>query len=147
MGRIIPPVIALTWVGTQLAMVAVAGGRRRYPGQALVAGVLGAGSLALGGLALGRFGSAGTTPDPLHPDEASTLVTEGVYGYTRNPMYLSILVGLLAVTAGTGRFRTLLALPGMIASLQPQLEAEESALTELFGDEYAAYCARVRRWL
>lgn len=147
MTRIIPPVLGLTWTGIQLTMTAVAGGRRRFAGQKVLAGALGAASLALGVAALRGFDTAGTTSNPLQPQDASTLVTSGVYSYTRNPMYLSILVQLLAVTIGTGRLRTLLALPGLVWSLQPQIEAEEAALSELFGDRYAAYCARVPRWL
>lgn len=147
MTRIIPPVLGLTWIGTQVAMTVVAGGRRRFPGQVLVAGLLGAGSMALGAAAIGLFRSVGTTPNPQDPSEASALVTDGVYGYTRNPMYLSMLIGQLAVTAATGRLRTLLALPGMIWSLQPQLEAEEAALADKFGEQYTTYCANVPRWL
>jgi len=145
--RVIPPVIALAFTGAQAGLTALAGGRRRFPGQAAVAGALAAGSFALGFAAMGGFQRAGTTPDPLHPDRASTLVTDGVYGHTRNPMYLSILIWLLAGTAASGRLRTLLALPAMVLALEPQLRAEETALTDLFGDEYTAYRARVRRWL
>ena len=147
MARIIPPVLGLGWMGAQVAITALAGGRRRFPGQTVLAGALGLGSLALSGAALGLFRRAGTTPMPHRPHEASVLVSDGVYRYTRNPMYVSILIGLLAVSVGTGRLRTLLALPGMFWSLQPQIDAEESALAELFGAQYATYRARVPRWL
>ena len=147
MTRVVPPVLGLAWVGTQVAMTAVAGGRRRFPGQAVVAATLAAGGLALGAGAVGLFREAGTTPRPQEPAEASTLVTDGLYSYTRNPMYLSLLVQLLAVSVGTGRLRTLLAIPGMVWSLLPQIEAEEAALTERFGEQYTGYCARVQRWL
>lgn len=147
MARIIPPVLGLGWMGAQVAITALAGGRRRFPGQPVLAGALGLGALALGGTAVGLFRRAGTTPMPHRPSEASALVTDGVYRYTRNPMYVSILIGLLAVSVGTGRLRTLLALPGMFWSLQPQIDAEESALAELFGAQYATYRARVPRWL
>ena len=62
-------------------------------------------------------------------------------------MYVSMLVMLLAGSVASGRLRTLVALPGMVASLQPQLQAEEAALGRLFGDDYVAYRQRVRRWL
>ena len=62
-------------------------------------------------------------------------------------MGLNLLVMLLAGSVASGRLRTLVALPGMVASLQPQLQAEEAALGRLFGDDYVAYRQRVRRWL
>lgn len=145
--RVIPPVLSLSFTGAQVGLTALAGGRRRFPGQGVAAGALAAGSIALFIAALGGFHTASTTLDPVHPDHASTLVTDGIYGYTRNPMYLSMLAWLLTVVVATGRLRTLVALPAMVLALEPQLRAEESALTELFGAEYAAYRGRVRRWL
>lgn len=145
--RVIPPVISLAFTGAQVGLTALAGGRRRFPGQWVAAGAIAVGSLALGFAALGGFRRAGTTPDPMHPEQASTLVTDGVYRYTRNPMYLSILIWLLAVAVASGRVRTLVALPAMVLALEPQFRAEESALTQVFGAEYSAYRERVRRWL
>jgi protein-S-isoprenylcysteine O-methyltransferase Ste14 len=142
-----PPILGTAWGGVQLALTMVAGGRRRFRGQPLIAGALAAGATALGATALGLFRRSGTTFHPQHPDEATALVTDGVYAYTRNPMYVSMLVMLLAGSVASGRLRTLVALPGMVASLQPQLQAEEAALGRLFGDDYVAYRQRVRRWL
>ncbi|HMQ39286.1 MAG TPA: isoprenylcysteine carboxylmethyltransferase family protein [Micropruina sp.] len=144
--RIIPPGWALLWSGAQAGLTALAGGRRRFPGQAAVAGTLAAGGLALGVVALRLFDRAGTTSMPHEPSEATTLVTDGVYAYTRNPMYCSILLMLLANAVWSGRLRTLVALPGLMLTLQPQIEAEEDALATLFGDDYAAYKSRVPRW-
>lgn len=145
--RLIPPVLGLAGVGLQAGLTALAGGRRRFPGQRVAAATLATGSFALGGAALGLFRGAGTTSDPLHPDRASTLVTDGVYAHTRNPMYLSILALLLAGTVATGRLRTLIAVPAVMWALQPQLDAEESALAQRFGADYTDYRTRVRRWL
>lgn len=145
--RIIPPGWALIWSGVQSGLTALAGGRRRFPGQTVLACGLGAGSLALGIVALRRFDRAGTTSMPHDPSEATTLVTDGIYAHTRNPMYCSIVLGLLAHTAWSGRLRTLAAVPGLMLTLRPQIEAEEEALAQLFGDAYADYRARVRRWI
>lgn len=144
--RIIPPLWGLLWHGAQSALTVQAGGRRRFPGQPVVAGVIGAASLVLGAAALRRFVQAGTTAEPHHPDEASTLVTDGLYAYTRNPMYCSILLALAAHSIWAGRLRTLVALPGLVLTLQPQIEAEEDALTRLFGADYEAYRRGVPRW-
>ena len=142
-----PPILGTAWGGVQLALTMVAGGRRRFRGQPLIAGALAAGATALGATALGLFRRAGTTFHPQHPDEATALVTDGIYAYTRNPMYCSIVLGLLAHTAWSGRLRTLAAVPGLMLTLRPQIEAEEEALAQLFGDAYADYRARVRRWI
>ena len=145
--RIIPPGWALIWSGVQSGLTALAGGRRRFRGQTALACGLGAGSLALGIVALRRFDRAGTTSMPHDPSEATALVTDGVYAYTRNPMYCSIVLGLLAHTVWSGRLRTLAAVPGLMLTLQPQIEAEEQALTRIFGQAYTDYRARVRRWV
>jgi len=145
--KLVPPVWGVIWGGVQTGLVMLAGGRRRFKGQRLIAGALEAGSLALGATALGLFKKAGTTSIPMDPSATTALVTDGVYAYSRNPMYLSILLGLLAGTVASGRLRTLVAIPGLILSLQPQIEAEESALAKRFGSDYAEYRQRVRRWL
>lgn len=144
--RIIPPVWALLWLGVQAGITAQAGGRRRFRGQAVVASVIGTASMALGVAALRRFFRAGTTTEPHRPSDASTLVTDGIYAHTRNPMYCSILLALVAHAVWDGRLRALVALPAAVLSLQPQIVAEEDALARLFGDDYQAYQARVRRW-
>ena len=145
--RIIPPVWELLWLGAQAGLTAQAGGRRRFPGQAVLAATVGAAALTLSIAALRRFGRVGTTMKPHHPDDATKLVTDGIYAYTRNPMYCAILLVLLAHAIWEGRLRTLVALPGLLLTLQPQIAAEEDALTRLFGADYEEYRARVPRWL
>ncbi len=144
--RIIPPVWELWWLGAQFGMTVQAGGRRRFPGQAALAATIGAAALALSVGALGRFRRAGTTMEPHRPQAASALVTDGLYAHTRNPMYCAILLILLAHSVWQGRLRTLVALPAMVLTLQPQIEAEEDALGRLFGAEYEEYRTRVPRW-
>jgi protein-S-isoprenylcysteine O-methyltransferase Ste14 len=92
------------------------------------------------------FRRAGTTILPGH--EGSALVTAGVYRITRNPGYL----GMTLVGAGTALIADApWALLGvMLAALvvdRGVIVQEERYLRERFGEEYAAYCARVRRWL
>jgi len=99
--------------------------------------------------ALSQFGKAQTTSDPHNISNASTLVTEGVYRLTRNPMYL----GLLSLAIGWGLWRgTILGsiLGGLtfVACVTGfQIIPEERVLEENFGDEYVEYKARTRRWL
>jgi protein-S-isoprenylcysteine O-methyltransferase Ste14 len=113
----------------------------------------GAGVIALCGGALALAGSiafkrASTTINPLRPANASSLVTSGIYRYTRNPMYL----GLLLVLVGWAvHLSSVLALPGpLVFGLyirRFQIEPEERILAAKFGQSYADYTSHVRRWL
>ena len=113
--------------------------------------------VALGCLILGAlFGGAGvvqflrarTTVDPHRANRASSLVTGGVYRVTRNPMYLGMLLFLVATVFGSGNVAALIVLPAFIGYMNRfQIEPEERVLTELFGDEYQAFVARTRRWV
>lgn len=94
------------------------------------------------------FRRARTTVNPMRPNSASALVSSGVYGVTRNPMY----VGLLFILVSWAVFlSSAWALLGPLAFYlyiaRFQIAPEERVLSELFGDEYLAYKAKVRRWL
>lgn len=111
-------------------------------GMAALAGVV---IFGLGGLAFRR---RRTTVNPLKPETASTLVTDGIYAVTRNPMYL----GASLVLAGGALFLTnLAAWAGPVVFVlymnRFQIMPEERAMMRLFGPSYEDYRARVRRWL
>ena len=94
------------------------------------------------------FRRAQTTVNPMKPENTSALVTDGIYGITRNPMYL----GLLFVLTGWAFFLAApWALAGPVAFYayisRFQIAPEERVLSAMFGDAYAAYQAQVRRWL
>ena len=96
--------------------------------------------------ALGLFRIAKTDPLPMRP--TTSLVLRGPYRFTRNPMY----VGMAFVYAGFALLFdlrwALLLLPLVLVVIHKQVIArEERYLEAKFGDEYRAYCARVRRWL
>ena len=108
-------------------------------------------ALAGGGIALAgdlAFRRASTTINPFRPENTTSLVTTGVYGRTRNPMY----VGLTLVLLGWAAFLlSAWALLGPVAFVlyitRFQIAPEERILSAKFGEEYAAYRSRVRRWL
>jgi len=107
----------------------------------------GVGLLAIS-VAVFSFRRARTTLSPMAPAAASSLVTSGVYRFTRNPMYL----GLLLVLVGWADFLAspiaLVLTPGFVLYMNRcQILPEERALLATFGVEYAAYKGRVRRWL
>ncbi|RIV32884.1 isoprenylcysteine carboxylmethyltransferase family protein [Flagellimonas lutimaris] len=94
-----------------------------------------------------QFFMTRTTVDPLNPKKTSNLVTNGVYKFTRNPMYLGMLLFLLAFGLKLGNaFNTLVA-AGFVSYLNRfQIKPEEEALKEMFGKEYSIYCKLTRRW-
>jgi len=144
---IYPPVWLL------LGLIAIFTLNETYPGFRFtsLAGQLGGGLLILVGLLLlvsanGLFVRAGTDVIPFR--NVSALVTNGIYRYTRNPMYLGMAAVLLgcAVTVGA---TLALPVPLVFAIILEYrfIRPEEQMLRRLFPEEYPAYCARVRRWL
>jgi protein-S-isoprenylcysteine O-methyltransferase Ste14 len=98
--------------------------------------------------ALAGFRRSRTTVNPLEPHRANTLVTGGVYRFSRNPMYLALLWVLLAIGFALSNLYALaLALCFVPYMNRFQIEPEERAMEALFGADYRRYRARVRRWL
>jgi protein-S-isoprenylcysteine O-methyltransferase Ste14 len=94
------------------------------------------------------FGRAKTTTNPITIEKASALVTTGIYRTTRNPMYLGLLMLLLAFTAYLAVPWALLGpLAFALFITRFQIIPEERVLAAKFGDAYRAYQAQVRRWL
>lgn len=97
---------------------------------------------------LGLFFRARTTFNPMHPERTQTLVTTGTYRYTRNPMYVGMLVILLGWGIYLGNLSTFALLPVFVWVLtHQQIIPEEQALTQHFGQAYLDYQQRVPRWL
>jgi protein-S-isoprenylcysteine O-methyltransferase Ste14 len=96
--------------------------------------------------AVSRFIKAGT---PFKPFEQSTvLITRGLYRITRNPMYLGMVFALTGVAVWLGTVSPFLVIPVFVWVIQRRFVLrEEKFLENLFGQEYLAYRARVRRWL
>lgn len=94
------------------------------------------------------FRHAHTTVNPLKPETASTLVSSGVYRYTRNPMYLGFATILMAWSIFLAWPPALLSVPGFVIHMNLfQIGPEERALARLFGSAFTQYCSQVRRWL
>lgn len=81
-------------------------------------------------------------------EESSVLVTEGWFRFSRNPMYLSLLMILAGIAILLGTLTPWLALPAMWLILRYRfIRHEERQLAERFGDGYESYRKAVRRWL
>jgi protein-S-isoprenylcysteine O-methyltransferase Ste14 len=111
-----------------------------------IAIALAGGAFSLAGIM--SFRRARTTVNPMKPEAASSLVSSGIYGVTRNPMYVGLLFVLVAWAAFLSSAWSLLGpLAFLLYISHFQIRPEEGVLSELFGAEYSAYKARVRRWL
>ena len=94
------------------------------------------------------FRQAHTTVKPTHPNTTSSLVISGLYGITRNPMYAGmtlLLLGWAAFLLNLGSFGLIIIFVAYIGRFQ--IIPEERALYAIFGNKYATYKSRVRRWL
>lgn len=146
--RFPPPLVFLGFLLGGLIMDEMAGWAQ-LPGGAVrqwLAVALVIGGLAVIVSALGLFRRAGENPEPW--TGTATLLTDGIYRFTRNPMYLGMAVvhgGLALAMASIGGLVTL---PLAILSIQHfVIPAEEAYLDRTLGEPYRLYCARVRRWL
>jgi protein-S-isoprenylcysteine O-methyltransferase Ste14 len=94
-----------------------------------------------------RFRSHHTKPRP-GKGNATALVTDGPYRFTRNPMYLGMTLVLLGAGLLIGSISALLG-PLLFIPLITQMwiVREECWMAEAFGENYAEYRNRVRRWL
>ena len=148
----IPPVVvvlavaALMWLVARLApelVVDIPRGTRR-----LIFVLLAIGGALFAVAGVWSFRRAKTTVNPTQPEASSSVVTSGVYRFSRNPMYLGMLLGLVGWA---------IYLSSALAFLGPiifvvymnrfQIGPEERMLSTKFGDEYQHYRQSVRRWL
>ena len=98
--------------------------------------------------AVSSFKRQNTTVNPISIEKASSLVVNGVFKYSRNPMYLGMLFILLGLTfkfnlIGGLLFTSLF----MIFISIFQIKPEEAAMEKLFDKEWKDYIKNVRRWL
>lgn len=107
--------------------------------------------LLLGGIALvlaaaERFRKWRTPISPFK--EPEHCITDGVFRYSRNPLYLGEVVILLGLAALLGTWQALLPIPAFVAIIQWLfIRPEDRLLRQRFGATYANYRRRVRRWI
>ncbi len=146
--KVPPPLVALVtgllmWWAAKLVPPLALPGVARIAVAVVFAGV-GVG-LAMSGVL--TFRRAKTTVNPTTPAAASALVRTGVFRFTRNPMYLGLLLCLVAWAIFLSSVLALLIAPLFVVYMNRfQIAPEERALAALFGDNFAAYKRDVRRW-
>ncbi|AMK77086.1 MULTISPECIES: methyltransferase family protein [Methylomonas] len=94
------------------------------------------------------FRVARTTVNPTRPDAASTLVSSGIYRFSRNPMYVGFLFALGGWAFFLAHALGFIFLPAFVIYMNRfQISPEERALSSTFGKHFAAYTQSVPRWL
>ena len=99
-------------------------------------------------LAVSLFKKQNTTVNPIKIENASYLVTSGIFEYSRNPMYLGmvlILLGLALMFNLIGG--TLFTLLFTIYITKFQIRPEEEVMERLFREDFLRYKQNVRMWL
>jgi protein-S-isoprenylcysteine O-methyltransferase Ste14 len=102
--------------------------------------------VALNLLADGDFRRAGTTVKPFQ--ESSVLLTNGVFGFSRHPMYLGFVLILIGAAILMGSLTPWFIIPVFAALMELVfIRVEEHMLEEKFGQAWLAYKKKVRRWI
>ena len=94
------------------------------------------------------FAQAKTSIDPLRPFKSTSLITNDIYRYSRNPMYFGYLLIILSSSVYLGNVMSIIIIPLFIFTINfLQIIPEEEALKDLFGPTYDEYLSKVRRWI
>ena len=100
----------------------------------------------IAGSGLTIFHEARTTTTP--GERSSALVTRGPYRFTRNPMYVGLVLAYIGEAGILRHVWPLVLLPLVLVYLNwVVIPVEEARLTEVFPDAYAQYRRSVRRWI
>ena len=94
------------------------------------------------------FRKYNTTVNPLSPNQATKLVTDGIFKYTRNPMYLGMAFILGSIAVFFNLLGGIILVPIFCAYITKfQIIPEERAMSDLFSDDFDKYIKETRRWV
>ncbi|MGI9600336.1 MAG: methyltransferase family protein [Acidimicrobiales bacterium] len=146
MQRILPPILVLVIFVLMVVVATVAPGpillERPWPLVGVVPLVAGV-SLTLAGSR--RFSRVGTNIKTF--DDPDVLVDSGLFGFSRNPMYLGFVMTLVGVALLTGALTPWIGpITFAVAAHQWYIAFEEQRMAAVFGPTYERYRARVPRW-
>ena len=147
--RIPPPLVALTLaltmfgVGRAVPVLTIA-----LPGSLAIAVLLATLGVAVALAGVIAFHRVRTTVNPMKPGETSTIVSGGIFRYSRNPMYLGMFLALAGWAVYLCNAAAALILPAFVVYInQYQIKPEERVLLAKFGPQFEQYASRVRRWV
>ncbi|MDX1642624.1 MAG: methyltransferase, partial [Balneolaceae bacterium] len=102
----------------------------------------------IGLIGVAQFWKARTTVHPHKPEHASKLVRSGMYQFSRNPLYLGLLLGLTGCAVYLGNPLNVFCLMGFVLYMNRfQIIPEERAMAKNFRDDFLEYKESVRRWI
>lgn len=143
--RVAPPLVFVAAIGLGWLLPGLRF-HGHYGARIAIGAILLAGGVALGAAAFGLFRKTGQSPVPWAP--TPELIFAGPYQHTRNPMYVGMTLLTLGVSALSGHvFMALLAPVALAVVHFTAVLPEEQYLAQKFGEPYAAYKAKVRRYL
>jgi protein-S-isoprenylcysteine O-methyltransferase Ste14 len=144
----IPPPIVTALFALLAYVSSLSGSHLVFQGQAILSLVILIIALAIIIIANVQFRRANTTINPFEPETASTLVSDGIFGHSRNPMYLAMAMALGSFCLYLGSWFGFIAIPAFIQYINRfQIIPEEEAMQSLFGQSFTDYCKSVRRWI
>lgn len=146
----VPPVAQVIVTAAAMAGVSKVVPALKFSLKGSAALAVGLGAIGLGSAILGvtQFKKAQTTPNPQALEEVSSLVTSGIYQYSRNPMYVGLVLILFSWALYLSHFLAFVLLPIFILYMTRfQIQPEERMLAQKFGKAYQTYKAKVRRWV
>ena len=145
----IPPLAVVLGFAAAMAMVAAATpAALTIPGRRVIGVAFAIAGVAVAVAGVVAFRRHMTTVSPFDPGRTTSLVTTGVYRFTRNPMYLGFLLVLAGWAVYLADGIAALLLPLFVAYMTAfQVMPEERALSQRFGHAFIVYASQVRRWL
>ena len=146
--RVPPPLVFILGALASWGLHSVAPLGLPLPPAAVAAITAVSGVVGLSFLSITQLGFMKTKQDPRPWKPTPSIMDTGIYAWSRNPMYIGMAAVELAIGAWVGTAWILLAVPLCLWIVYTTaVRHEEAYLLETFGEEYADYMRRVRRWI
>jgi protein-S-isoprenylcysteine O-methyltransferase Ste14 len=145
--KLLPPALAGLLIIAMCVLAWILPGPIIIPEPYNLLGLIGlVGGVAISLIAARQFARVGTNIKPFN--DPNILVTDGLFAWTRNPMYLGVTVTLIGLAILLGRLWPFLG-PIAFAVIADRwyIQFEEQALRRTFGELYEAYARTTRRWI
>ena len=120
----------------------------KFSGQTILGILIGLEGMIIIFVSINLFRKNQTTINPFQAHLTTTLITSGIYSFTRNPMYLGLSSIQVAFGIYLGAYVSIFLIPAFIIYItNKQIIYEEKVLKKKFGDQYIKYLKSVRRWI
>jgi protein-S-isoprenylcysteine O-methyltransferase Ste14 len=146
----VPPPLAMLLAAGLMWLAALALPALDFPLEARgsIAVAVALAGVIVASVAFFQFRRVGTTVNPMKPTDSAALVTQGIYRFSRNPMYVGDALMLIGWALWLANAAALALVALFIVYLNRyQIAPEERALGARYGAAYTEYCRAVRRWL